>query len=178
MGVINTNFRLPRRRRFLRYTLAFTIQILSLFAIFYYGFQPSPVVQAESYLTIPQLRLTTPVITVQPNHNIIPVPDRIAGLYYANPNKLFLVGHFNTVFQDLTKLKVGDEITLAQDTYLIKSRLILSKSEINMQTLLAAENQPTLIIMTCAGQPLEYRDYSHRLILTSELVSKSFSNNP
>ena len=41
-----------------------------------------------------------------------------------------------------------------------------------MSQLLAPSDRPTLILMTCAGDPLPNQDATHRLIVTAELTAK------
>lgn len=134
------------------------------------GLQPAKAVDAENLPTlhIPAIGLTTPVEKSTITNSELSVPDRIAGSYSMYPSKTLLIGHSATVFQNLKHLKIGDEITYDQKTYLVTEITEQLKSTISMKEILASASQPTIIIMTCSGQPLSQNDYTHRLIITAQ----------
>lgn len=150
-------------------TAAFFMIMLPIY--FFIGFQPAPLADAASYppLKIPAINLETPVTTVELVNHQLAVPATIAGVYQPFENKLFIIGHSSTVFQNLDQLSIEDQITYDGELYTIIDRITLPKSDISMNDLLADAPQKTIIIMTCAGEPLPNQDATHRLILTATL---------
>ena len=132
------------------------------------GLQPSTTeATTGDILSIPSIHLDTRAQPVQLIDHRFDVPETSVGAYYASKNKIFLMGHKATIFSNLKDVAPGDKITFADHTYTITDITILPKDEINMSTLLASSDRPTLILMTCHGTPLSSSDYSHRLILTA-----------
>lgn len=161
-----------RRTRALK--VAFTLfYLLTVPVYIYYAFQPAEASaeviaeQTVASLAIPAISLDTPVIPSVPENQSLSVPDRVPGVYSEDPSKLLLLGHSSTIFKDLKNLAQGDEIIYNSETYIIKNIEILEKSAISMPDILAATSQKTIILMTCAGQPLGHNDYTHRLIITA-----------
>ncbi len=148
--------------------------LMSFFAIMlpiyiFIGLQPAPIANASSLpqLAIPSISLTTPVTPVNIVEHEFIVPSQIAGYYTQAENKIFIMGHSSTVFKKLDHIQVGDTINYNNATYLVQSTETLPKAEISMNQILQAETEETLIIMTCAGQPLANQDATHRLIVTA-----------
>lgn len=135
------------------------------------GLQPAPIADAASYptLTIPAINLETPVATVELVDRQLSVPATIAGIYQPTDNKLFIIGHSSTVFKRLDRLQVSDQLTYDGEQYTITDRVVLEKSAISMNDILADTPEKTIVIMTCAGTPLPDQDATHRLILTAIL---------
>ena len=131
---------------------------LCFFLIFtFLAFQPQTVeANTNLILEIPKISLTS--------------PERIAGVYHANQNHDFIIGHSTTIFQNLNKLNVGDTFRFGDQTYQIKTRKIQQKSVIDMSKLLAKKSTPTITLMTCHGEKISGHDYTERLILTAELI--------
>lgn len=138
------------------------------------GLQPVPIANADSLprLTISSIGLNTPVTTIELANRQLIAPDTIAGVYPSAENKLFIIGHSSTVFQKLDQVKVGDVFIYNNTTYQVKSLETLPKSDISMSQILQPEAEPTLIIMTCAGDPLPDQDATHRLIITATLAAE------
>lgn len=134
------------------------------------GLQPAIPADAASYpqLEIPTIDLKTPVASIQltDEHQLI-APAAIAGIYTQAENKLFIIGHSSTVFKKLDQVQLGDTFTYDTKTYRINSIETLIKSDISMRQILQPEAIETIIIMTCAGQPLPNQDATHRLIVTA-----------
>lgn len=151
--------------------------LMSFFAIMlpiyiFIGLQPAPIANASDLpqLSIPSIDLETPVTAVNlVNHEFI-VPEYIAGFYTQAENKIFLMGHSSTIFKKLDRVKVGETFTYNNTTYRIRNIETLPKSEISMTKILQAEEQETVIIMTCAGTPLPNRDATHRLIISATKI--------
>ena len=131
---------------------------LCFFLVFtFLAFQPQTVeANTNLVLEIPKIGLTS--------------PERIAGVYHANQNHDFIIGHSSTIFQNLDKLAIGDTFRFGDQTYQIKTRKIEQKSDINMSKLLTKKSTPTITLMTCHGQKISGHDYTERLILTAELI--------
>lgn len=133
------------------------------------GFSPKP---AEAYngmpqLSIPAINLNSDVTTMKLNNGKLNTPDDIVGSFSYAENKVFLVGHRVGVFENLNQVKIGDEIIYENVTYVVREAEILAKAEISMNELLKAEDEPTLVVMTCAGEVSPSGDASHRLIITA-----------
>lgn len=147
------------------------------FAIFVsVGFSPVFATKYEisGNLTIPAINLETEVTDLELENNHLETPDSIVGSFASARNKTFLIGHASTVFQNLYKIHVGDIIEYNEVKYVVKNTTIMAKSEINMQELLKASDNDTLIIMTCSGEDLGGGDATHRLILTAEGVQFNY----
>lgn len=134
------------------------------------GLQPAEAIDASGLptLSIPMVSIETPVTQSRLDGKQLYVPDRIAAVYSEDPSKLLLMGHSSTVFQDLKKIELGDEIYYNGNTYEVKDIVTKAKATISMKEILAPAEQETVIIMTCAGEPLGANDYTHRLIVTAE----------
>lgn len=135
------------------------------------GLQPAPLVDAASYpsLEIPAINLKTPVTNVELIDHQLTVPATIAGIYQPFENKLFIIGHSSTVFQNLDQLKIGQTFSYDDQQFIITDHTILEKSAISMNDILKDVPEKTVIIMTCAGESLPNQDATHRLIITAEL---------
>ncbi len=135
------------------------------------GFTPSKAeafnYEISSELQIPSIGLTSDVTTLKMRDGQLNTPDSIVGSFSREKNKVFLVGHAGTVFQNLKDLKVGDEIFYDITKYTAKNIEILPKNEINMDEILQTADSETLVIMTCAGESLGRGDATHRLIVTA-----------
>lgn len=144
---------------------AFFLIILPLYL--YIGFQPTSHVEAASYpmLDIPSINLSTPVEPLSLENNELISPATIAGSYQRFENKLFIIGHASTVFQNLEKVQEGDFITYNGDTYQVFLLETLAKSDIDMSAVIGNTPTPIMIIMTCAGTPLPGQDATHRLLV-------------
>lgn len=135
----------------------------------YLGFQPVLPTEALSYptLSIASINLDTPVAPLELTDNQLIPPDNYAGIYSQNENKQLIIGHSSTVFKKLSQVSLGDEFIYNGISYRIVASETLAKADISMREILAAAEQDTIIIMTCAGTPLPDHDATHRLIITA-----------
>ena len=133
------------------------------------GLQPVGAAELEvaAEVSIPAINLTSDVTNLELNGNKLDTPGTIVGSYSQAENKTLLIGHSTTVFRDLDKVKVGDEIDYDGKVYKVLKSETLEKSEIDMRKLLKAADEDTLVIMTCAGELLDGGDATHRLIITA-----------
>ena len=137
----------------------------------YIGFQPVASTEALSYptLKIDDISLSTPVEPLQLTDHQLIAPANIAGSYSSQPNKTLIIGHSSTVFRQLDQIRIGESLVYNEKTYRITKREILEKSAIDMTAILATSDVDTIIIMTCAGEPLPNQDATHRLIVTATI---------
>lgn len=150
--------------------------LMGLYAVFFIAYiivGLNPVEAAQSYeisaeLNIPSINLSSDVTALQLEDRELKTPDTIVGSFSRAENKTLLIGHSSTVFQNLNKVKLGEEIDYDNHIYIAQKIETLEKSEIDMSKLLARANKDTLIIMTCAGTDLGNGDATHRLIITAE----------
>lgn len=135
----------------------------------YIGFRPVSSLVLEDYptLDIPSINLTTPVAEIHLENRELIAPATIAGVYHANPNKIFIIGHSSTVFKNLHELNIGENFVYDTKTYTVSSTITLEKSAIIMSNLLSETPEETIVIMTCAGDPLPNQDATHRFIVTA-----------
>lgn len=146
------------------------LYFLLISSLVIYGLSSSKITNAQSFLVVPSIGLRTPVVTIHQNPDrTLPTPDRIAGLYLASPQKLFLIGHSTTVFRPLPRLELGQTIELDGQTYYLRQKYTLEKTAIDMADLLKPATTKTLVLMTCAGDSVGNEDYTHRLILVATL---------
>lgn len=138
------------------------------------GLQPALPADAASLpqLEISSINLKTPVAELTLTDRQLVAPATIAGVYTQAENKLFIIGHSSTVFKKLDQTHVDDLIIYNGKTYRIREMQTLLKADISMNQILQAEPEETLIIMTCAGEPLPNQDATHRLILTATLAEE------
>lgn len=124
--------------------------------------------EISAELAIPSIGLATDVTKLHLNDNgILDTPDTIAGSYTQAKNKVLLIGHSSTVFQDLKNVKIGDKITYNDKSYSVTVLSLTVKPEIDMREVLAAADEDTIIIMTCDGMMLENGDATHRFMVTA-----------
>ncbi len=147
------------------YFVAFLVYIIV-------GLQP---VGAKNYavsanLQIPSINLQSEVTTLSLEGRELKTPDYIVGSYTHAKNKTLLIGHSSTVFKNLDKAKLGEEISYDDLAYKIVDVKLYEKSEIKMSKLLKEAEKKTLVLMTCAGDDLGDGDATHRLIITAEAV--------
>lgn len=154
---------------FLAFFMVFMLPIY-----FYIGLQPAPIADAASYpqLEISSINLKTPVATLAITDRQLIAPATIAGAYQDVENKTFIIGHSSTVFKKLERVKVGETIIYNDQKYIVSELQTLLKADIDMREILQAEEQETIIIMTCAGEPLPNQDATHRLIITAHLAEE------
>ena len=135
------------------------------------GLQPAEA--ANSYeistkLSIPSIELDSDVTTLYMEDHKLETPDDIVGEFTRAKNKTLLIGHAKTVFKDLYKTKVKDEIIYNDKLYIVSNIETLEKLDINMNRLLSEADEDTIVIMTCAGTDLGNGDATHRLIVTAK----------
>ena len=159
-----------KKHHFSRFLIA-TAYILALGTYLVVGFQTRPEVEANSddRLVIPAIDLSTPVKNLTRDHNTLTAPETIPGAYSENLHKTLLIGHSSTIFEDLKDLKIGDRITFDGAAYVINNLETLKKDDIDMRAIIASptDGTDTLVLMTCAGESIGNRDYTHRLIITA-----------
>lgn len=133
------------------------------------GLQPIPTASADGLprLEISSIDLNTPVVGIELKDRQLIAPDTIAGVYTSAKNKLFIIGHSSTVFKKLNQVQIGEVFTYNGKLYRIQKTDTLLKADISMGEILQAEDQETLIIMTCAGTSLPNQDATHRFIVTA-----------
>ncbi|MBQ9029542.1 class F sortase [Candidatus Saccharibacteria bacterium] len=160
--------------------------IVSLFAFYavaipaylYIGFQPSDssaayaeeVKVATGVLEIPGISLRSPMSDVELDGRVLTAPNYIVGRYKAHDNKVLVMGHSSTVFQNLKNVVVGDKLLYDGVEYELVSKEVKAKAEISMREILKDEAKPTLVLMTCSGEHISGQDYSHRLIIYAKKV--------
>ncbi len=130
----------------------------------------SEVAQADEYLVINSIGLETPVVQVKMHGRTLNAPQYLAGAYHGNVNKTLIIGHSSTIFEHLREIKLGDYIDYEDGTYRVTNLETLAKEDISMAEILTGERVPTVVLMTCAGEPLGGMDFTHRLIVTAEKV--------
>lgn len=133
------------------------------------GFQPSLPAEAANYptLEISSIKLRTPVAPLElVDHQLI-APATIAGSYSQAERKTLIIGHSSTVFETLAKIKMHDTFVYDGQTYRVVNITTEAKADISMSDVLAPAAEDTIIIMTCAGDPLPDQDATHRLLVTA-----------
>jgi sortase (surface protein transpeptidase) len=136
------------------------------------GFQPAGAQHYEisGQINIPSIDLTSDVTTLELVDYRLDTPDTIVGSYSKYSSKIFLVGHSSTVFKNLKNVSLNEYIYYDDKAFKVTRIETLEKANINMNLLLMPSKETTLVIMTCAGQPLGAKDATHRLIVTATKV--------
>lgn len=122
-------------------------------------------------LLIPAAQVNTDVVSLKLGADGLDTPDYLAGSFSIHDNKTLLIGHSTTVFRELDSLKPLDKIYYNSQEYYVSDVSVMKKDDIQMNAVLAEANEPTLVLMTCAGEIYEDGDASHRLIITARLTA-------
>ncbi len=151
-------------------TTAFFLIMLPIY--FFIGFQSSLPAEAANYpiLDVPSISLHTPVAPLELINHQLTAPATIAGAYSQQPNKILIIGHSSTVFRSLDRVTETDTFTYDDLQYRVNTIVTRAKSEIDMTEILSAASTKTIVIMTCAGDPLPNQDATHRLLITATAV--------
>ena len=136
------------------------------------GFMPAGATdyKISANIRIPSINLSSDVTELQRDGRKLHTPETIVGSYTEAENKILLIGHSVTVFENLDQLVIGDEIWYDGREYRIEDITVPKKEQINMNKVLKSEETDTLVLMTCAGEDLGAGDATHRLILTAKAV--------
>lgn len=146
------------------------LYFVAFLAFIIYGLQPADAVEAYDIggeIAIPSIGLQSDVAILDYENGKLNTPDTIVGSYEKVENKSLLIGHSTTVFSELYKVKLGDEIEYKGKTYEVKMIDMMAKNRISMTKLLEPSEKDTIVIMTCAGKLLDGGDATHRLIITA-----------
>ena len=144
----------------------------SLFVYVIFGFMPAG---AKNYdisgkVSIPAINMFSEVTSLELEGRKLETPDYIVGSYSNAENKTLLIGHRSTIFNKLDEVMIGDSIWFNGQEYIVSDSEIYEKANINMDQLLAREDENTLVVMTCAGKYLDASDATHRLIVTAKVL--------
>lgn len=158
---------LKRRVHLRKFVTIFYVAAFSAYMIL--GLKP---VEARQYeisgeLTIPSIGLVSDVTALRLENRRLDTPDTIVGSYSEDISKVLLIGHSSTVFENLHNLKLEELIEYNDNVYQVVKTETLPKAKINMSNLLSPTDRQTLVIMTCAGNPVGEKDATHRLIVTA-----------
>lgn len=148
------------------FTILYIVAFLTYIAI---GLTPADgtAYTIDGGLAIPSIGLISGVTNLELKDHKLETPDTIVGSYARSANKTFLIGHSSTIFKTLDQVNTDDSVFYNNIEYRISDIKILKKSDINMNKILKAEKEDTIIIMTCAGNLVGEKDASHRLIVTA-----------
>lgn len=157
------------KRRFSFRKIITILYIVAFLAYLIVGLQPAEAIETKitGGIAIPSINLISAVTELELEDHRLNTPDTIVGSFSQNQNKTLLIGHSSTVFKNLYQTKVGDSIFYNNVEYKIIKTTTLLKSEIDMDDVLREEANETLIIMTCAGEPMGEKDATHRLLVTA-----------
>lgn len=153
-----------------------TIVTLAFFAIaipsYLLGFSAfaTTINPVNATLKIPSIRLSSYVTPAKSSGNELETPNEHVASY-TNENKVFLFAHSTANFKNLDKIIIGDTISYLTDNskneYQVTKIETVSVDDILMSKLLKNTEQPTLILMTCAGQKIDGQ-YQERLLIYAE----------
>ncbi len=146
------------------YIFAFLIYII-------YGLVPVAATKYDisAMVEIPTINLVSDVTTLKLEEHALRTPDNIVGSFSRAENTTLLIGHLATVFKNLAKLNVGDEVFYDFKKYIIIKKDFVKKEKVDMDKLLKPNIFDSIILMTCAGELYDNGDASHRLILTAKV---------
>ena len=164
----SVRFKLPRAKIGIIFGALYFAAIAGFVA---YAFMPkSADASSEERLFIPSISLIARVKDIERTGSKLIAPDEIAGAYQPTNHKTVIIGHSSTIFRDLNKIGDEDHFTFDSKEYKITSREVLPKSLISMEEIVSETEVNTVVLMTCAGEPLGGQDYSHRLVIIAEEV--------
>ena len=121
-------------------------------------------------LIIPSIDLVSGVTKLELKNHRLDTPDSIVGSFSKNSSKTLLIGHSTTIFKNLDQVTVNDIITYNNVRYMITDVETFRKTDIDMGELLKPESDNTLVLMTCAGEPVGDKDATHRLLVTAQEI--------
>ena len=159
-------------KKHINFRNVFLIVYIMAFAIYVIvGLSPA---KAHDYkvsgsFAIPSINLVSDVTTLEITNRKLDTPDTIVGSYSRAQNKTLLIGHSTTVFQNLDRVGMGDELIYNGVSYYVNDIVIRKKEDISMIDLLKKEDNETLVVMTCAGELLGGGEATHRLIVTASV---------
>lgn len=156
------------RRAIRVFTVGFFTIMLPIYL--FIGLQPALPAEAADYpvLEFSSIHLRTPVAPLELTDHQLIAPATIAGSYSQSSGKVLIIGHSSTVFAKLDQIRVHEQFSYAGETYQVTALATVAKTTIDMGEILAPADTPTIIIMTCAGDPLPNQDATHRLLITAE----------
>jgi hypothetical protein len=173
-------FRLSSFRKSIALAVSIVLFLLSgFFLLKNLDLLPAEAINPDFHLSIAGANLAnSPVLNVEKQGTIIPVPDHEIGRFMPiNSNATLLVGHSSGVFKDLKNLTINDEIHLDAETYQIKYIETLPIETIDMNKVLYPDlpalpkNAKVLVLMTCAGDRNVFTNtYSQRLIIYAKIM--------
>lgn len=133
------------------------------------GLRPAEATKYEidSKLDIPSIGLMSDVTRLTLTGGKLESPNEIVGSYSTSNNKILLIGHSTTVFQNLNQIELNDTIYYDHQNYKVTNIEVKEKSAIHMGEILNAEDNKTIVLMTCAGTLFQNGDATHRLIITA-----------
>ena len=161
-------------KRHLNFRNAFVAVYFALFAVYLIiGFQPTDAARYSivTSFSAPEIGISTQVADLSISDGKLDTPSTIAGRYSTSENKVLIIGHSTTVFQDLFETKIGDVLIYDGNSYTVNKIEIREKSTIKMNEVLDAEEVPTIVVMTCAGELYDNGDASHRYMITATISS-------
>ena len=161
------------KRKFSIKKLFTVFYVLALAVYLIVGLQPAGATEYEvsGNLMIPSINLNSDVTDLELVEHKLETPDTIVGSYQKYPTKTLLIGHSSTVFENLNEVSLGDVIVYNGEQYKIAKTETLKKTNVDMNRILAPTRENTIIIMTCAGEIIDEKDATHRLIVTAVKVS-------
>lgn len=147
------------------------LYIFAFLAYLLVGFMPAEATDYEisTQLSIPSAGIYSDVTKLSLENHELKTPDTIVGSFSRADNKTLLIGHSSTVFKDLELAQIGDEITYNNTIYYIYNIYTVDKSEVDMKRILRKAENDTLILMTCAGEPIGETDATQRLIIEASI---------
>ena len=124
------------------YTIVFGAYVI-------WGLQPAEAAQSyeiSAELNIPSISLVSGVTTLQIENHGLKTPDTIVGSFSLTENRTLLIGHSSTVFQNLNKTRLGDEIIYDGNKYIVEKIEVLEKADVDMSKILSPAEKDTLMI--------------------------------
>ena len=143
--------------------------LISFFVYLGFGLQPA---EAKNYLVsgqleIPSISLKTDTTSLTLENGELQTPEGLVGSFTNSENKTLLIGHSSQIFQNLSRVQIGQPIIYLGAMYSVSDIQVLPKTDIKMSELLKPAAQPTIILMTCAGEPITDYDFTERLLITA-----------
>lgn len=160
------------KKRFSPKYIFIGLYMLAFCAYIVYGLQPveaSATYEITGVVNIPSINLTADVTELQLDGKELHTPDTIVGSFTNSLHTTLLIGHSSGVFKDLEHVRLNEKINYAGQEYVVTKLEYAKKESVNMDKLLEANKKDTLIIMTCAGQPIGDGDATHRFIITASV---------
>ena len=154
---------------------------------------PTPTIAQPKFFNIPKISVSAPITPVGVDENgKMQLPQNIAevgwyspGAKPGEPGNAVMSGHLDSttgegaIFYHLHELEPGDSLYVSDElgnqyTFVVTKKEIYEFDQVPLEEVFGESSKKRLNLITCTGQWIaSQRNYSHRMVIYSELQSLS-----